>query len=204
MRLLRCSLAVAITVRVLCPVDALCATTPAADILITAFHDKQWQVRYDLPHPTKEMVFARSADDSRKQTWLADELFEIDVTDHGEVVRRKDGAEFTTLRIRMSAEYRALPNDYAPFSPFGDGGMLFHTGRFFACAAVCSKDATWTMSLWADPQDTIVLNGMRESYYAHWTDSGDGRMVYVGGAKLTAEENITVMKRTRVLASTGD
>src|SRR3954451_9705449 len=88
---------------------------PAAEILITAFHGKQWQVRYDLPHPTREMVFARSPDDSRKQTWLADELFEIVETDHGEAVRRKDGAEFTTLRNRMSAEYRVLPNDFSPF-----------------------------------------------------------------------------------------
>jgi hypothetical protein len=153
---------------------------PAAEILITAFHNKQWQVRYDLPRPTREMVFAHSPDDSRKWTWLADELFEILETDHGEVVRRKDGAEFTTLRIRMSAEYRVLPNDYAPFSPFGDGGMLFHTARFFACADVCPKDANWSMSLWADPKDSVLLNGNRESYYARWSDSGDGRMVYIG------------------------
>jgi hypothetical protein len=157
-------------------------SSAAAEILITAFHNKQWQVRYDLPHPTKEMVFARSPDDSRKQTWLADELFEIAETDHGEVVHRKDGAEFTTLRIRMSAEYRALPNDYAPFSPLGDGGMLFHTGRFFACSDVCPKDAKWSMSLWADPKDTVVLDGKRESYYVQWNDWGNGRMIYVGPA----------------------
>ncbi|HEU4653642.1 MAG TPA: hypothetical protein VFS47_06625 [Steroidobacteraceae bacterium] len=156
------------------------AAPPAADILITAFHDKQWQVRYDLPHPTKEMVFARSPDDSRERAWLPDELFEIVETDHGEAVRRKDGREFTTLRIRMSAEYRVLPNDYAPFSPFGDGGMLFHTGRYFACGGVCSKDASWSMSLWADPKDSIVLNGKPESYYAEWKDSRDGTFVYVG------------------------
>ena len=154
--------------------------TAAADILITAFHDKQWQVRYDLPHPTREMVFARSPDDSRKQSWLADELFEIVEKDRGEAVHRKDGAEFKTLRIRMSAEYRVLPNDYAPFSPFGDGGMLFHTGRFFACAGVCPKDAKWSMSLWADPKDAVVLNGKRESYYVQWDDSEQGRMIYVG------------------------
>ena len=33
----------------------------------------------------------------------------------------------------MSPTYSRLPKDYAPFSPFGDGGMLFHTGRLFAC-----------------------------------------------------------------------
>lgn len=162
------------------PCFAHADNTSAAEILITAFHNKQWQVRYDLPRPTREMVFTRSPDDSRKQTWLADELFEVVETDHGEAVRRKDGAEFTTLRIRMSAEYRALPSDYAPFSPFGDGGMLFHTGRFFACAGECPKDAKWSMSLWADPKDTVVLNGKRESYYVQWSDSGEGRMVYVG------------------------
>ena len=171
---------VAVTLALLSPGYSFAENPPAADILITAFHNKQWQVRYDLPHPTREMVFARSPDDSRKQTWLADELFEIVETDHGEAVRRKDGAEFTTLRIRMSAEYRVLPNDYAPFSPFGEGGVLFHTGRFFACADVCPKDAKWSMSLWADPKDSIVLNGKRESYFIQWVDAGNGRMVYVG------------------------
>lgn len=190
----------ALIANALYPADALCGTAPAADILITAFHDKQWQVRYDLPYPTKEMMFARSPDASRKQTWLPDELFEIVETDHGEAVRRKDGAEFTTLRIRMSAEYRQLPNDYAPFSPVGDGGMLFHTGRFFACADVCSKDARWSMSLWADPKDAIVLNGKRESYYVQWVDSRDGRMVYAGTARLTAKENASVVRQTRILA----
>jgi hypothetical protein len=189
----------ALIANVLYPVDAFCGTTPAADILITAFHDKQWQVRYDLPHATREMVFARSPDDSRKQTWLADELFEIVETDHGEVVRRKDGAEFTTLRIRMSAEYRVLPNDYAPFSPFGDIGMLFHTGRFFACAGACAKNATWSMSLWADPNDAIVLNGKRESYYVQWADAGEGRMVYVGQPNMSAAENRSLVKETQPL-----
>ncbi len=152
---------------------------PAAEILITAFHDKQWQVRYDLPHPTKEMVFARSPDDSRKQTWLPDELFEIVETDHGEAVHRKDGREFTTLRIRMSPEYGALSHEPPPFT-HEKGGLLFHTSRFFACADACSKAATWSMSLWADPKDFIVLNGKRESYYVQWSDSGDGILVYVG------------------------
>jgi hypothetical protein len=173
---------------------------PAAEILITAFHDKQWQVRYDLPDPTREMVFARSPDDSRKLTWLADELFEIVETDHGEVVHRKDGAAFTTLRIRMSAEYRVLPNDYAPFSPFGTGGMLFHTGRFFACGGECPKDAKWSMSLWADPKDVVVLNGKRDSYYVQWIDSADGRMVYVGTANLGRKDLKSLIDQTSSLA----
>lgn len=156
------------------------SSAPAADILITAFRDKQWQVRYELDSPTRQLVFARSQDESRRETWRPDLGFEIVSTSHGEAVQRKDGTPFTTVRIRLDPKYHPLPKDYAPFSPFGDGGMLFHSGRFFACPTACSDDATWSLTLWADPDDTITLDGRRLQYSAHWADSNSGRKVYIG------------------------
>ena len=79
----------------------------------------------------------------------------------------------------MSPTYSVLPK-YAPFSPFGDGGMLFHTGRFFACQDRCPADASWSMYLSAATEDRIILDGKAVKAEAHWIDRDDGRSVYVG------------------------
>ena len=114
------------------------AASQTPEILVTALRGMQWQVRYDFAQPVDKLEFKSSPDDSRGRTWLPDQGFEIVTTDRGEVARRKDGAQFRTVRFRMSPTYSYLPKEYAPFSPFGDGGMLFHTGRFFACPDRCS------------------------------------------------------------------
>lgn len=156
------------------------AASPTPEILVTALRGMQWQVRYDFAQPVDKLEFRISPDDSRGRTWLPDQGFEIVTTDRGEVARRKDGAHFRTVRFRMSPTYSALPKEYAPFSPFGDGGMLFHTGRFFACQDRCPDDASWSMYLSAATEDQIVLDGKALKTQAHWVDRDDGRSVYVG------------------------
>jgi len=156
------------------------AASPTPEILVTALKGMQWQVRYDFAQPVDKLEFKSSPDDSRSRTWLPDQGFEIVTTDHGEVARRKDGAQFRTVRFRMSPTYSVLPKEYAPFSPFGDGGMLFHTGRFFACQDRCPADAAWTMYLSAATEDQIILDGKALKAQAHWTDRDDGRSIYVG------------------------
>ena len=42
------------------------------------------------------------------------------------------------VKFTLTPTYRHLSKDYAPFSPFSDGGLLFHSGRFFACADECA------------------------------------------------------------------
>ena len=154
------------------------AATP--EILVTALRGMQWQVRYDFAQPVDKLEFKSSPDDSRGRTWLPDQGFEIVSTDRGEIARRKDGAQFRTVRFRMSPTYSVLPKEYAPFSPFGDGGMLFHTGRLFACPQRCPDDASWSMYLWATAEDRIILDGKAVKAEAHWIDRDDGRSVYVG------------------------
>ncbi len=156
------------------------AGAPTPEILVTALRGTQWQVRYDFAQPVDKLEFRRSPDDSRGRTWLPDQGFEIITTDRGEVARRKDGAQFRTVRFRMSPTYSVLPKEYAPFSPFGDGGMLFHTGRFFACQDVCPDDASWSMYLSAATEDQIILDGKTLKAQAHWIDRDDGRSVYIG------------------------
>jgi hypothetical protein len=159
---------------------AVQAGSPTPEILVTALRAMQWQVRYNFAQPVDKLEFKSSPDDSRGRTWLPDQGFEILTTDRGEVARRKDGAQFRTVRFRMSPTYSYLPKEYAPFSPFGDGGMLFHTGRFFACSDRCLDDASWSMYLWAATEDQIVLDGNVVNAQAHWIDRDDGRSVYIG------------------------
>lgn len=156
------------------------AGSPTPEILVTALRGMQWQVRYDFAQPVDKLEFKSSPDDSRGRTWLPDQGFEIVTTDRGEVARRKDGAHFRTVRFRMSPTYSVLPKEYAPFSPFGDGGMLFHTGRFFACQDRCPDDASWSMYLSAAPEDQIILDGKTVKAQAHWIDRDDGRAIYIG------------------------
>jgi hypothetical protein len=156
------------------------AASPTPEILVTALRGMQWQVRYDFAQPVDKLEFKSSPDDSRGRTWLPDQGFEIVTTDRGEVARRKDGAQFRTVRFRMSPTYSFLPKEYAPFSPFGDGGMLFHTGRLFACPDRCPADASWSMYLWAATDDQIILDGKVLKAEAHWIDRDDGRSIYVG------------------------
>jgi hypothetical protein len=156
------------------------AASSTPEILVTALRGMQWQVRYDFAQPVDKLAFKFSPDDSRGRTWLPDQGFEIVTADGGEIARRKDGAPFRTVRFRMSPTYSYLPKEYAPFSPFGDGGMLFHTGRFFACQNRCPDDASWSMDLWAANEDQIILNGKVVKAQAHWTDKDDGRSIYIG------------------------
>lgn len=158
------------------------AASPTPEILVTALRGQQWQVRYDFAQAVDKLEFKFSPDDSRGRTWLPDQGFEIVTTDRGEIARRKDGAPFSTVRFRMSPAYSVLPKAYAPFSPFGDGGMLFHTGRFFACQDRCPDDASWSMYLWAAAEDQIIVNGKAVKAEARWIDADDGRSVYVGNS----------------------
>ncbi len=167
--------------------------TPAIDITV-ARNGGDWTVRYRLPQPVTQLVFDRSPDNSRAKLWRADPAFEIVSTSDGEVARRQDGAAFKDVRFLVTPAYHVLPKDYAPFSPFGDGGALFHTGRFFACAARCPDDARFSMHITAPGH--ILIDGARPVFSADWTDEGDGRNVYVGETQpLTTPDFIAVFDK---------
>lgn len=159
--------------------DAL-ASIPTPIISIKAYPDRDWEVNYQFHKPVRQLDFARSPDKSRATTWTVGDEFEIVSTGHGEVARRQDGGSFTEVTMLVPPVYVKLLKDYAPFSPFGDGSTLFHTGRFFACADVCQDNAEWSMKLTVDDGRHILLDGKRMTRQANWTDSGDGRNVYVG------------------------
>ncbi len=164
-------------------------TTPAFDGPITpptvarigmsiGVNDR-WIVTYVLPAPVTELVFRRQPDDSRTKDWIPIPGYEIVRIDGAERIRRTNGRPMTEAGFAVPAAYRDLPMDYAPFSPFGDGGMLAYTGRFFACPTECADDASWEMLLNV-PGRTVLVDGVRYRDQAKWTDSAEGRNIYVG------------------------
>ncbi|MDP3492749.1 MAG: hypothetical protein Q8R82_06510 [Hyphomonadaceae bacterium] len=152
------------------------AVLPA--IAISAPASGNWIAAYTLPAPATELVFDRSPDASRTVDWKAPEGFEIIRTDAGERVRRRDGAAFSEVALSIPPVYRDLPKDYGPFSPFGDGGILTYTGRFFACGGPC-VDYGWRMKLSA-PGRSILMDGKVLSGAAEWLDGDSGRNIYIG------------------------
>lgn len=167
---------------------AACITPPTADpaaavtrisLSTPIASDQKWLATYSMSSPVAELVFMRQPDDSRTRDWTPSPGFEIVRTDGVERLRRPDGKLFQNVVIAMLPAYRDLPMDYAPFSPFGDGGLLAYTGRFFACPTQCPDDATFQMALTA-PGDAILVDGVRYRDKAEWTDSAEGRSIYVG------------------------
>ena len=71
----------------------------------------------------------RNPDDSRTNRWTpVDDDFKVIVENDEEFIVRIDGDEFTEVTLMLTPTYRHLPKDYGPFSPFSDGGTLFHSG----------------------------------------------------------------------------
>jgi len=152
-----------------------------ARISIEPAGDDRWRADYVLPKPTARMVFARNPDDSRAKAWgLVDPAFEIVRIDGLEQVRRRDGGVFTKVAVTLAPVYVDLPKDYAPFSSFTDGGLLFHSGRFFACADVCPDKPRFAMTFIGRARDRILVKGRSATGRVSWPDDQDGTDVYIG------------------------
>ena len=163
--------------------------TPSSNMLIhieksTVDTVEKWEVTYTLTTPAKTLAFVRNPDTSRTTRWLAqDSDIEIvfDDAKHQEVVRSKSGKSFSAVSFALTPTYKHLGKDYAPFSPFSDGGNAFHSGRLFACANTCTEeDNKWQLTLNIPSDEHIVLNGKVTKNSVSWTDNNDGRVVYVG------------------------
>lgn len=157
------------------------APAPDARIAIEPIDNGRWQADYALPRPTTRMVFARNPDDSRAKAWVpVDPAFEILRIDGLEQVRRRDGSAFTAVSLTLAPVYVDLPKDYAPFSSFTDGGLLFHSGRFFACADICPEKPRYTIGFTGHAGDRILVKGRSVTGRAIWTDGADGTAIYIG------------------------
>ena len=141
-----------------------------------------WSVAYKAAEPIEKIVFNNSPNGSRVERWSSDSgEFEIVYQERQESIHRKDGKSFTTARFNLTPTYTHLPKNYGPFSPLSDGGMIFHSGRFFACIGVCDGSVNnWRMTLNVPKGDNIVLDGNVLSETASWADHNSGKSIYVG------------------------
>lgn len=166
---------------------------PSTDLLSVSIEAKdatEWTATYTLPKPGTSLVFQRSPDSSRRRDWGVPTGFEIVSGSEGEELRRVNGASFGSVTLTMRPVYVELPKDYAPFAPFGDGAMLFHTGRFFACVEACPDDPSWHMSVRVRRGQSIILKGQVHRGAARWRDRDDGSYVYVGDARPKARAGV--------------
>jgi len=172
-----------------------CASTEQRDqVTLTLSEDgRQLGVSYRFGQATTAMLFARNPDDSRSVHWhTASTDFEIVRDDGKEFVRRTDGGYFSAAELIVPAAYRPLPKDYAAFSPFSDGGLLVHSGRFQVCPIDAGEDqdeceGPWPMQVVAPSGAHIYLNGRRYERSARWLDTRDGTKIYVGAAQPAAD-----------------
>ncbi|MBN8445047.1 MAG: hypothetical protein J0M22_06180, partial [Gammaproteobacteria bacterium] len=165
----------------LCPFQVL-ATNEVSTVL-TKTDSGIWRAHFSAKKPVKQISFHRSPDSSRIKRWKATSAeFEIlKINNDFEAVRRMDGKPFTEVEFGLTTSYVVLPKDYAPFSPFSDGGMLLHSGRFFACAEYCASEINqWQLTIRAPKGDNIIVGGIVHSAEVSWLDSDSGQNVYCG------------------------
>lgn len=149
---------------------------------------EEWQVEYRLATPATALLFARTdRKGQRAASWSADDpAFELVLEGGEEVLRRRDGKGFSRVSLRMPPRYVPLEKDYAPFSPFGDGGLLIHSGRFHACADSCAglaADARWSFRIAAPAHAFILHAGQRHAEALTFDDGDSGTNLYVGATE---------------------
>ncbi|MBL8245699.1 MAG: hypothetical protein JNL89_15985 [Rhodanobacteraceae bacterium] len=157
---------------------------PLEEIRLTPDGD-HWRASYTLAQPARELRFARvDRQGHRVLEWTSlDAGIELVQVDGVEVVRRKDGSEFTAVAFRMLPRYLALEKDYTPFSPFSDGGLLIHSGRFHACPGPCEAFEGASARIRVQPPEGahVIVHGKVQPV-ADFVEDGDGTNIYVGTA----------------------
>jgi len=187
--LLACALLACLVVGPLCAAET---SSPIAIELVPGAG--QWEVRYVLPAPTRELRFVRvDAKGNRAASWTpVDPAFAVKLEGGEEVVRRTDGAAFDHAAFRMAPLYTQLEKDYAPFSPFGDGGMLVHTGRFHACPGSCVGGESFRVSLQPPAGAHAILHGQVMASVG-FDDRDSGTNLYVGRALPVATPDVVAV-----------
>jgi hypothetical protein len=151
-----------------------------------ARHGDDWRVTYQFETPVSEMRFARKdAKGNRAALWTSvDDVALIELEEGEEVVRASDGEPFVEFSFDMPPRYVPLDKDYAPFSPFSDGGVLIHTGRFFACAPSCDGDTpAWPFAIEPPAGSHVIHAGETSDERIDFVDRDSGTNAYVGTAR---------------------
>ncbi len=164
----------------------------SVDIAVVKQADLQWILSYQASEPISKLAFVRNPDNTRTERWVpVSDEFHFIYSEGQEYLLRKDGAVFSEVSVRLTPTYTHLAKDYAPFSPFSDGGVLIYTGRLFACAHTCDDNSNqWQFSLQVPDIEHILIDGQIAGDKASWTDSDNGLNVYVGSQQPLENHNI--------------
>ena len=176
-------------------ISSICFSASAKEDLKIAINKSAegiWTLKYKSKDSIKKIAFKRNPDNSRLKRWTPiSEQFEIIYQDNQEYIVRKDRTEFNQVRFTLTPTYTHLAKDYGPFAPFSDGGMLIHSGRFFACVDFCDDDANlWKLSLKVPAKEHIILDGKVQSSNVQWEDKNSGQNIYVGKQQAIETEDV--------------
>ena len=144
-----------------------------------------WSADFVAARAVSKFGFQRNPDDSRTKRWAPkNPNFEVVYEGGKEFLKRKDNKKFRKVSILLTPTYKQFSKDYAPFAPYTDGGMLLHSGRFFACVNSCDQSPNhWEISLSIPDEDHMLVDGKQYSRRHSWVDKNSGRKVYVGRQK---------------------
>ncbi|WP_444936741.1 hypothetical protein ACJJIW_04110 [Microbulbifer sp. JMSA004] len=172
-------------------VSVLAEENSGVDILIEKSEGNLWKLVYQMDRSTSRIGFVRNPDASRIERWKPLSLdFEMVSIDGDEYLVRKDRASFERAEILLTPTYKHLKKDYAPFSPYSNGGNLIYTGRLFACIEKCSDEITsWKVSMKIPPGEYMVVGGQVYTGATSWIDRDSGMNVYVGTQKPVEERS---------------
>ncbi|MEO1014370.1 MAG: hypothetical protein AAFX08_04195 [Pseudomonadota bacterium] len=168
------------------------AVVEAASVTVRPSGDgESWTFDYALNHPSTELRLYRPSDGSRAKGWrLSDDDFELIARPYedGEedVIRRRDGAPFTSISVTEKIAHDPAVKGYWPFASLGDDrGIFGYTGRILACAEECPVDATGAdgpFPVTIDPGDApyfLVGSAIKDAPYTYF-DRNDGLKFYAG------------------------
>jgi len=168
----------------------------AVDTFLTKSEEGQWTVEYRLIKPGSKIAFLRNPNDARVKRWKpVSSDFMIEYIDNHEFIKRRDNSVFSQVSFVLEPSYTPLPKDYAPFSPFSDGGMLVHDGRFFACVEECDLDVDyrWNMELRVPELEHILVNGKIYASNASWQGNNSGSYIYVGNQESIDSQHVIAL-----------
>lgn len=155
------------------------------NISITKSVEGTWTLKYKLDHEIDRLGLTRNPDNSRTKRWLPiSKDIEITYVDGKEYIVKKDGSPFSLAEFTLTPTYIHLVADYAPFSPYSDGGTLLYSGRYFACDDSCSEQSNgWNLSISVPEDEHIIVNGKIYTSFVSWQGKNSGQNVYVGKQK---------------------
>lgn len=157
------------------------------DIFLAETAPYRFRVEYRLSEPARALYFVRNADDFRTLRWRSSDPVIFHKADGQTRVERRDGAAFVSIAFELDGRiYDDIARDYAPFSPFSDGGVLIHTGHLHACAdAPCGADAAWAIVAEPARRRRVAVGETEARGALAFIDRADGSFVYMGAKRPT-------------------